>query len=122
VQHRDECVEVAVAGGGEERIDDGPLAGDVAARLVELMLGAPAGLVPDLAGPTVYGFDELVRGYLRASGKRRLMMPVRIPGKAGRSYRAGDNLALDGADLGKRTWEEFLAARLAPGVSELSAR
>ena len=29
-------------------------AGEVAARLVELALGAPAGLVPDLAGPRVY--------------------------------------------------------------------
>jgi len=95
---------------------------DVAARLVELTLGVPAGLVPDLAGPTVYGFDELVRGYLQASGKRRLMMPVRIPGRAGRSYRAGENLALDGADLGKRTWEEFLSARLAPAAPELSVR
>ena len=29
-------------------------AGEVAARLVELALGAPAGLVPDMAGPRVY--------------------------------------------------------------------
>src|SRR5207248_4583749 len=29
-------------------------AGEVAGRLVELALGAPAGLAPDLAGPRVY--------------------------------------------------------------------
>lgn len=40
------------------------------------------------------------------------MMPVRIPGKAGRAYRAGDNLTLDGAEIGKRTWEDFLAERV----------
>src|SRR6266568_3729180 len=34
-------------------------AGEVAARLVELALGTPAGLVPDMAGPREY---ELVRG------------------------------------------------------------
>ena len=34
-------------------------AGEVAARLVDLALGAPAGLVPDIAGPTVYGMDEI---------------------------------------------------------------
>jgi uncharacterized protein YbjT (DUF2867 family) len=84
---------------------------DVAARLVELTLGEPAGLVPDLVGPRVYGMDELNRGYLRARGKRRPMMPVRMPGKAGRAYRADENLSLD-ADGGKRTWEDFLDERL----------
>lgn len=85
---------------------------EVAARLVDLALDTPAGLVPDLAGPTVYGMGELIRGYLRALGKRRLLMPVGMPGKAGRAYRAGANLTLDGATVGKRTWEEFLAERV----------
>ncbi|MFI0354500.1 SDR family oxidoreductase [Actinomadura sp. 9N407] len=85
---------------------------DVAARLVELTLGEPAGLVPDLAGPKVYGMGELSRGYLQARGKRRPMMPIRMPGKAGRAYRAGENLSLEGADMGKRTWEEFLVERV----------
>ena len=85
---------------------------EVAARLVELTLDKPAGLVPDLTGPKVYGLAELSRGYLRARGKHRLMMPVRIPGKAGRAYRAGENLTLEGATVGKRTWEDFLAERL----------
>ena len=85
---------------------------EVAARLVELTLDKPAGLVPDLAGPKVYEMADLIRGYLRARGKRRLMMPVRIPGEAGRAYRAGENLSLEGAAVGKRTWEDFLAERL----------
>lgn len=86
---------------------------EVAARLVELALGAPAGRVPDLAGPRVYDLAELVRGYLAATGRRRPLLPVRVPGKAGRAYRAGDNLALDGAERGRRSWEEFLAERVA---------
>jgi uncharacterized protein YbjT (DUF2867 family) len=85
---------------------------EVAARLVELTLDEPAGLVSDLAGPKVYGMAELIRGYLRARGKHRLLMPVRMPGKAGRAYRAGENLSLEGAAVGKRTWEEFLTDRL----------
>ncbi|MER6174293.1 NAD(P)H-binding protein [Streptosporangium sp. NPDC001681] len=85
---------------------------EVAARLVELTLGGPAGRVPDLAGPKVYGMAELSRGYLRACGRRRLMMPVRMPGKVGRAYRAGENLSLEGATVGKRTWEDFLAERV----------
>ncbi len=85
---------------------------EVAARLVELTLDKPAGLVPDLAGPRVYEMADLIRGYLRARGKRRLMLPVRMPGKAGRAYLAGENLSLEGADVGKRTWEDFLIERL----------
>ncbi|KAB2350837.1 SDR family oxidoreductase [Actinomadura rudentiformis] len=91
-------------------------AGDVAARLAELALGEPAGLVADIAGPKVYGMDELIRGYLNAVGKRRLMMPVKIPGKAARAYRDGANLSLDPA-TGQRTWEDFLADRVGRGVS-----
>ncbi|HWU11739.1 MAG TPA: NAD(P)H-binding protein [Streptomyces sp.] len=87
---------------------------DVAARLVHLTLGRPAGRVPDLAGPQVYGLGELVGGYLQARGRRRTMMPVRMPGKAGRAYRAGLNLSLEGVDVGSRSWEEYLAERLAP--------
>ena len=84
---------------------------DVAERLVELALGQPAGLVPDLTGPQLYGIAELMRGYLKATGKRRPLMPFRIPGKVGRAYRNADNLTLQGADTGKRTWEDFLAAQ-----------
>jgi uncharacterized protein YbjT (DUF2867 family) len=86
-------------------------AGEVAARLVELALDAPAGLVPDLGGPRVYEFVELVRGYLRAAGRHRPTLPVRVPGKAARALRAGANLAPDRA-VGRRTWEEFLAGRV----------
>jgi len=86
-------------------------AGEVAARLTELALGAPAGLVPDLAGPRVYRASDLIRSYLRAQGKRRPMVPVRLPGRAAGAVRAGANLAPDRA-VGHRTWEDFLADRV----------
>ena len=87
-------------------------AGEVAARLVELSFGEPCGLVPDMGGPRVYGVAELIRGYLRATKRRRRpMVPVRVPGKAARAYRAGANLAPERA-VGNRTWEEFLAERV----------
>ncbi len=85
--------------------------GEVAARLVELALGTPAGLVPDIAGPRVYTMADLLRGYLRARGKHRLMVRVRLPGKAARAVRAGANLAPERA-VGHRTWEDFLAERV----------
>jgi len=85
--------------------------GEVAARLVELALSDPAGLVPDMAGPRAYEMAELLRGYLRASRKHRPLVPVRLPGKAARAVRAGANLAPDRA-VGRRTWEEFLVERV----------
>ena len=51
-------------------------ADEVAARLVELTLAEPAGLVPDMGGPRAYGADELLRGHLRATQQRRLIVPV----------------------------------------------
>lgn len=87
-------------------------AGEVAARLVELALGAPAGLVPDMGGPRVYDMADLLRGYLRATSRSRLIVPIPLPGGAARAFRAGANLAPDRA-VGRRTWEEFLAERAA---------
>jgi uncharacterized protein YbjT (DUF2867 family) len=86
-------------------------AGEVADRLVELALGTPSGRVPDLGGPRVYELADLMRGYLTAAGKRRPLLPMPMPGKAAKAYRAGANLAPDRA-VGRRTWEDFLAARL----------
>lgn len=84
-------------------------AGEVAARLVELALGAPAGLVPDFGGPRIYEMAELLQGYLRATRRRRLIVPVWMPGNAARAIRAGANLAPERA-VGRLTWEDFLEA------------
>jgi uncharacterized protein YbjT (DUF2867 family) len=81
--------------------------GEVADRLVELALGPPTGLAADLGGPTAYPMADLVTGYLRAVGKRRPLIPVRLPGKIARAVREGANLPGPVAVLGRRTWEEF---------------
>lgn len=94
---------------------------DVAERLAELTLGEPAGLVPDLAGPRTYTLDELCRGYLRTVGKRRPRLPIRVPGKAGRLYRAGANLSRDG-HTGKRSWEAYLAEHAGDAAAGRSMR
>ena len=86
-------------------------ADEVAARLVELTLGPPAGLVPDLGGPRVYRGADLVRGYLQASHQYRPIVPVWLPGKAARAVRAGANLSPERA-VGHRSWEDFLAERV----------
>lgn len=80
---------------------------EVAERVADLALGAPAGRVPDLGGPQVRTFDELLRGYLHAAGERRVIVPLWTFGAPARAYRRGANLALDRA-VGRQTWEEFL--------------
>ncbi len=91
-------------------------AGEVADRLVELALGEPSGQVPDIAGPRVYGADELMRGYLRVINRHRPVLPVPLPGESARAFRAGANLAPERA-TGRRSWDDFLADRVAHEVS-----
>ncbi|HET9518732.1 MAG TPA: SDR family oxidoreductase [Actinoplanes sp.] len=86
---------------------------EVAGRLVELALGDPMGRVRDLAGPQIRDATDLARAYLRSAGRRRLIWPVRLPGKMFRALRQGRNLSLD-ADAGKITFEEFLADKERP--------
>jgi len=82
---------------------------EVAARLVELALGEPAGLVEEMGGPIAYLTDELVRGYLAAMHRHRLFVPFRMPGKAAAAVRAGAILTPAHA-TGVKNWEELLAA------------
>ncbi|MCT2588442.1 SDR family oxidoreductase [Streptomyces sp. N2-109] len=87
---------------------------EVAARLVELTLGEPAGRVPDMAGPRATDAVELIREYMRITNRRRKVMPVWMPGLG--KIRAGGLMVPEG-DLspehqGKGTWEEFLHKKL----------
>jgi uncharacterized protein YbjT (DUF2867 family) len=86
-------------------------AGEVAARLVQLVLGEPSGRVPDLGGPHVVTAAGLIRAYLQAIGRKRPVLRLWIPGT--RAIRAGALLVQQPAQgQGARTWEEFLATRL----------
>ena len=65
---------------------------------------------PTSPGRACTAMGDLLRGYLRARGKHRPLVPVWLPGKAARAFRAGANLAPDRA-VGRLTWEEFLERR-----------
>jgi len=64
--------------------------------------------------------DELLRSYLSATGKRRLMVPVGLPGRAARAVRDGAILAPDRA-VGIQTWEDFLAQRVPKAAARRAA-
>jgi uncharacterized protein YbjT (DUF2867 family) len=87
---------------------------EVAHRLVDLTLGAPAGRVEDLVGPEVLTLDDIIVRLLEARGARRPRVTVPLAGGVGRAYREGRNLAGPGARRGAVTWAEFLAGR--PGL------
>jgi uncharacterized protein YbjT (DUF2867 family) len=83
---------------------------DVAARLVELALGTPAGRVPDISGPEVSSWEDLFRSYLVATHQRKVVVPVPVPG--GKAVRGGALLPPPDHTEGARTWEQFLAEDL----------
>jgi uncharacterized protein YbjT (DUF2867 family) len=87
--------------------------GEVADRMVELSLSEPAGRVPDIGGPEIRTFPELARSYLKATGRRRSVVEIPVPGKAARALREGAQLA-PGKAHGEIRWEEFLSQTIQP--------
>lgn len=87
---------------------------EVAERLVELALGAPAGRVADMGGPEVLTARELARLTLRAYGRRRPLLPVPLAGRTARGYKAGHHTTPAVNAVGRTTYREYLAA-VAPG-------
>ncbi len=79
----------------------------VAARLADVALAAPAGRLPDIAGPKIETISELSRAWATARGRRRV--PFRIPswGKAGKALTVGELCAPGGA-AGGADFEEWL--------------
>lgn len=84
-------------------------AAEVARELVEIAVGAPRGVEPDLAGPREERMSELVRDYLPAAGRSAAVVEVPLPGAWGRGMRDGSLLPNPGTRLGRLTFEEWLA-------------
>ncbi|QEO13785.1 NAD(P)H-binding protein [Agromyces intestinalis] len=85
-------------------------ADDVAARLVDLAEGEPAGRVADLAGPREEQLVDMVRKVAAARGLRGPVVPITVPGKQMAAMRRGDVLAGPGAQLTTLSFDEWLAA------------
>lgn len=85
---------------------------EVARRLVELAAGPAMGLAPEIAGPQVHELVDLVRQVARARGRRRLVLPLPVPG--GSATRNG--LLPTGEHItGTQTFEEWLRSDGAHG-------
>lgn len=97
-------VAVAPAGMSDQPVD----VREVAARLVSLVDAGPSGRVHDLGGPQVLTTTELMRTYLAATGRRRPVWTVPVPGLGG--FRTGDHLTPQHA-TGRLTFTEWVEAR-----------
>jgi uncharacterized protein YbjT (DUF2867 family) len=84
--------------------------GEVAVRLASLSGQPPAGRAPDMGGPQARTARDLARSYLTATGRRRRVVQVGLPGAAFAGLRRGGNLAPEHA-TGTVTFEEFLTER-----------
>lgn len=82
-------------------------AADVAARLVELV-GRP-GAVPPIAGPREWRMEEMAKRIATARGDRKILIPVRLPGRAGKAMTGGALLPPGPFTEAPRTFEEHLA-------------
>jgi uncharacterized protein YbjT (DUF2867 family) len=91
---------------------------EVGEALVRVAEQAASGRVADLAGPEVLAVPDMAREVVRARGLRRRVVPVRLPGAAGRAM-AGGALTAAGdpsATLGSTTFGQWLAEAASPGA------
>jgi uncharacterized protein YbjT (DUF2867 family) len=85
--------------------------GEVAGRLAELALSAPAGRASDVGGPEVGTLAESARRYLDVLGSRKKVVEFPLPGKTMRAIREGALICPENR-YGTIRWEEFLRERL----------
>lgn len=83
---------------------------EVAERLVDLAEADPAGRVRDLAGPREERMSDLARRWATASGRAGRVVELPVPGGFGRAMRDGTLLPRPGTDLGRQTFDEWLAS------------
>jgi len=94
---------------------------EVAGALVAAALGQPAGRLPDMAGPRAELMEDLVRQLLRARGRRGVVVPIRVPGRAGKAMVEGGLLPTEDGPRGTQTFDQWLEsddAKLVTGSRE----
>lgn len=83
-------------------------AAEVAEALVDAAEAGPRGRLPDLGGPGKERLADLIRAYLRKTGKKKLIAQVPLPGPMGKAMRTGDLIPEPGARVGRQTFQQWL--------------
>lgn len=84
-------------------------AAEVAAALVQLAQRSPAGFATPIAGPERLHLVDMARQLARARGERRLVLPLPLPGAAGKALANGGLLPEGKYIKGKQTFAGYLA-------------
>lgn len=92
-------------------------AAEVATHLVDLAEGEPRARTADLAGPQMLQLPDLAQEVSAARGLRRPVVPVRLPGGAGRAMVDGSLLPTEDGPRGEVRFADWLAADVARGWS-----
>lgn len=82
---------------------------EVAAALAAAAQAAPAGLLPDLAGPERITMPDMVRRLVAARGLPTRVISVRLPGRTGRAAATGGLLPSGRGPRGHVTFTEWLS-------------
>ena len=82
---------------------------EVAEHMVELVGQGPRGRVPDIGGPETLTVRQLLPPWLKATNRRRLILPLPLPGKVAAGYRQGLNTTPN--RLGRVTWAQWLTQK-----------
>lgn len=83
---------------------------ELADLLVDVVLGDPVGLAPDVAGPEQHLIPELARRLVGHQGRRTKVIAAPIPGTAGRQIADGGLLPADGATILPGTYDDWLSS------------
>jgi uncharacterized protein YbjT (DUF2867 family) len=81
---------------------------EVGAALADLATGRAVGMAPELAGPQEELVPDMVRRYLRATGSKRPVLSMRMPGRAGQAAASGGWLPTGPGPRGVQTFEQWL--------------
>ncbi len=89
---------------------------ELADALWECVAAGPSRRAPDVAGPEVLRYGDMMRTWLRAQRRRMLVLNLPVPGRMAAAFRSGGATAPEHA-VGRLRWSEWVNARYETVVS-----
>lgn len=86
---------------------------EVARRVADVALAAPAGMLPDFGGPEVRTFQSIAESWLAARREQRRLINMRMPFRFSRQFAEGKITCPDHRD-GVVTFDQYLTEKYAP--------
>ena len=83
---------------------------EVAQKLVDVLLGEPAAMLPDFGGPEIRDFKSIGEAWLKARGDRRRLVNLPLPLKFSGQFASGSLLTPEHKE-GKVTFDQYLSAK-----------